>query len=209
MRAMFKRHMGTVYSVTFSPDGRFLVSGSEDCSVGIWNIRDGSSKKLLETGHVAYVVFSPDGKYIAAGDLSFLLYIWDSRTHNLIAKWKGHNTFVWCVKFTPDGKGLMSGSSDGAVKYWDVSSLGPHEVISGSEVATRGDSFPLIRNFPGHTVRCFSFNCEWLTKFTYTGAHSLYCVLSWQRSMGYHRFRRQERARMGCPNWRLAVDGRA
>ena len=186
---MFRHPRGIFYSVTFSPDGHSLVSGSEDGFVGIWNVRDGSCKKLSVTSHVVSVVFSPDGRYIGAGDLSYSLWIWDSRTHKVIANWGGHENFVWCVKFTPDGKGLMSGSSDGAVKYWDVSSLGSHEAVSGKGLLTRGNSFPLIRTFHGHTVCCIFFLLRWLTTFTSTGAHSLYCVFSWQHSMGYYRFR--------------------
>ena len=73
MRAMFKRHKNDVNSITFSPNGRSLVSGSDDRSVCVWNIRDGSSKKLPVTNEAHFflsVVFSPDGRYIAAGDLN-------------------------------------------------------------------------------------------------------------------------------------------
>ena len=146
---MFKRHTNEVNSISFSPDGRSLVSGSDDHFVRIWNIRDGSSKKLPvidEPGYFLSVIFSPDGRYIAAGDWGHSIWIWDSRTHKLVADWRGHSNAVWCVEFTPDGKGLMSGGEDTTVKYWDVSSLGVHVIP--------GNSFPLIRSFSGHTV-CF------------------------------------------------------
>ena len=161
---MFKRHGGTVYSATFSPDGRSLASGSEDCSVRVWNIRDGSSKKLPVTKDASFfvsVVFSPDGRYIAAGDLRHQLWIWDSRTHRLMASWMGHSDCVWCVKFTPDGKGLMSGGDDGVAKYWDLSSLGIHE--AGRAVVT---SFPLIQSFSGYTVS-FVVSSSWLTLLSF------------------------------------------
>ena len=145
---MFKRHEREVNSIAFSPGGRSLVSGSDDCSVRIWNIRDGSSKELpvINAGSFASVVFSPDGRYIAAGHLSYSLWIWDSRAHKLVANWEGHSGGVWCVEFTPDGKGLLSGGTDKTVKYWDVSS------VIGKEVETPGQSFPLIQTFFGHTV---------------------------------------------------------
>ena len=154
MRAMFKRHRNEVNSIAFSPDGRSLVSGSNDYSVRIWNIRDGSSKELpvTDAGLLLSVVFSPDGRYIAAGNTRYSLWIWDSRTRKHVANWKGHSGFVWCVEFTPDGKGLISGSSDRTVKYWDVSSFQIDEPASGREVVNPGHSFPLIRTFSGHTV---------------------------------------------------------
>ena len=184
MRAMFKRHRDEVNSISFSPDGRFLVSGSDDFFARIWNIRDGSSKKLPGSDFDFYlsIVFSPDGRYIAAGDMGKSLWIWDSRTHKLVANWKGHSRFVWCVEFTPDGRGLMSGSRDMTVKYWDVSSLGTHEAISGRETAASGHSFPLIRSFSGHTVRVFIlfYRMQFVEISTSTGHSLLHCVLPQQ-----------------------------
>ena len=62
---------------------------------------------------------------------------------------------MWCVEFTPDGKGLMSGGSDMTARYWDVSSLGMHGAASRREVVNPEHSFPLIRSFSGHAVRRF------------------------------------------------------
>ena len=169
MRAMLKRHMDEVNSISFSPDGRSLVSGSDDCSVRIWNIRDGSSKKLPVTpaaGLFLSVVFSPDGRYIAAGDTGQSVWIWDSRTHKIVANWEGHSHYVWCVEFTPDGNGLMSGSADTTVKYWDASSLGTHEAV------VPGHPFPLIRSFSGHIVRyCFYFIAYIVSRYSHLQNH--------------------------------------
>ena len=158
MCAVFKGHENELNCISFSPDGRSIVSGSDDHSVRVSNIRDGSSKKLPVTNDAGFflsVVFSPDGRYIAAGDTIKSLWIWDSRTQKLVANWKGHSVkSVRFVEFTPDGKGLMSGGMDTTVKYWDVSSLGIHKAMSRRETVVTRHSFPLIRSFPGHTV-CF------------------------------------------------------
>ena len=159
MRAMFKRHTNEINSISFSPDGRSLVSGSDDRSVRIWNIRDGSSKKLpasLDASWFSSIAFSPDGRYIAAGDWGYSIWIWDSRTHKLVASWKGHKGPVWCLGFTPDGKGLMSGG-DTTFKSWDVRTLGIHEAVQARKNVIPGDSFPLIRSFSGHTVRFYFY----------------------------------------------------
>ena len=107
-----------------------------------------------DAGFFLSVVFSPDGRYIAAGDKGHSLWIWDSRTHKLVANWMGHVGWVCCVEFTPDGKGLMSGGEDMTVRYWDVNSLGIQWATSGRLVVNPEHSFPLIRTFFGHTVRC-------------------------------------------------------
>ena len=147
MRTMFNEHTDSMDAIAFSPNGRFLVSASDDESVRIWNLRDGSSDIMPVTGETTYflsVAFRPDGRYIAGGDLGHSLWIWDSRRHKLVAKWLGHTAGVRCVEFTPDGKWLMSGSDNGTVKCWDMTSLG-----TGSE----SQSFPEIRSLSGHTVR--------------------------------------------------------
>ena len=154
MRAMFKGHKNVVNSVAFSPNGRSLISGSDDRSIRIWNIRDGASKVLqVSRTYFISVAFSPDGWYAAAADLNGSLWIWDSRTYKLVANWEGHVTGVWCTGFSPDGKGLMSGSTDKTVKYWDVSSLGIRQGASTGTAANEKQGFPELRSFLGHDVR--------------------------------------------------------
>lgn len=149
MSAVFKEHTGVIDGITFSPNGHSLVSGSDDQSVRIWSLRDGSSKVMPVFGRIGYflsVAFSPDGRYIAGANYNNSLWIWNSRTHKLVAMWRGHSYIVNCVEFTPGGQELMSGSHDRTVKCWDVSSLG-----TGPE----SQNFPEIRAFFGHTVRFF------------------------------------------------------
>ena len=60
-----------VYSVVFSPDGRFVVSGSGDGTTRIWDMMDGSSKILAITDsvddEVRSVATSSGGRLVAAG----------------------------------------------------------------------------------------------------------------------------------------------
>lgn len=62
-------HDCAVYSVAFSPDGRYLASGSEDETIKIWDTTTGEERRTLE-GHnhsIYSVAFSPDGRRIASG----------------------------------------------------------------------------------------------------------------------------------------------
>ena len=53
----------TVHSVSFSPDGRTLASGSEDKTIRLWDVKTGKLRKTLaHTDQVNHVLFSPDGK---------------------------------------------------------------------------------------------------------------------------------------------------
>ena len=136
-------------ATAFSPNGRSLLSASDDYTVRLWNLRDGSSKRIPAPGTSTSfcVAFRPVGRYIAGGDTTHCsIWIWDSRSQKLVAQWPAHPSAVWSIEFTPDGKGLISGGGDGIVKYWDVTSIG-----SGSH----WKSFPVIRRFSGYNVRLF------------------------------------------------------
>ena len=88
--ATFKRHTKTVFSVDFSPNGRFLLSGSFDRSVRIWCMPNESPNKLLdpEMTFVTSAAISPNGRYIAAGNEDGILRIWDFRSGQLLQRWK-------------------------------------------------------------------------------------------------------------------------
>jgi WD40 repeat protein len=132
VRNAFKGHTRHIFSLHFSPNGRLLVSTSDDNTVRLWNMHDGATKLLVEENptfldHPCYcsAVFSPNGKYVAASHRDGMVRIWDVCTGRLTRRMKAHTDWATCVLFTPDGKGLLSGGSDYRLKYWDVSSLDP------------------------------------------------------------------------------------
>ena len=93
--------------------------------------------------------------------------IWDARTGELLETLRGHKNWVYSVAFTPDGRGLVSGSRDKTLKYWDVSRLAnepgvrpnsqwasKRDALNGKKgVGTRESNIPCTMNFIGHKVR--------------------------------------------------------
>jgi WD40 repeat protein len=63
----FTRHQGQVWAVAVSPDGSTAVSGGQDKTARVWNLRTGAEIRVLEghTGLVRHVAFSPDGTRVA------------------------------------------------------------------------------------------------------------------------------------------------
>ena len=141
--ALFTGHTEPVNSVAYSPDGKTLVSGSEDYTIRLWDARTGQLLHTLEehTGGVNSVAFSPDGKMLASASNDTTARSWDTNTGQLLRTFrmipKNHiiltgSAEVHSVAFSPDGKLLATGS-DNAVWLWDVGT-GKRLVSSGADV---------------------------------------------------------------------------
>ena len=116
-------HSDGVLSVAFSPDGKYIASGSWDKTIKLWNVSDGSLLRTLKghTNSVSSVAFSPDGKYIASGSWDDTIRLWRVSDGLLLRTFEGHTGDVESVSFSPDGKYIASGSWDKTIKLWNVS----------------------------------------------------------------------------------------
>src|SRR5207302_1178412 len=87
-----KGHTGSVFSVTFSPDGKRIVSGSADKTLKVWDADKGTETLTLKghTGNVNIVAFSPDGKRIVSGSADKTLKVWDADKGTETLTLKGH-----------------------------------------------------------------------------------------------------------------------
>jgi len=145
-----------IFCLRFSPDGRHLASGLFDGKVRIWNQRDGSSRVFhnSDTG-IWSACFSPDGRQIAAGNSVGDVLIWEVRSGHLVASWKGHTNVLTRIAFMPNGKGLISGSWDNTMRYWDIgSTLSQMSDEKGHDAAGDEEKKESL-TFVGHTVGSF------------------------------------------------------
>jgi formylglycine-generating enzyme required for sulfatase activity len=108
--------------VSFSPDGKRIVSGSYDNTVKVWDAQTGQETLTLKihSDDVTSVSFSPDGKRIVSGSYDNTVKVWDAQTGQETRTLKGHSDWVSSVSFSPDGKRIVSGSYDNTVKVWDL-----------------------------------------------------------------------------------------
>jgi WD40 repeat protein len=109
-----------VRSVAYSPDGRYVATGSDDGTVKVWE--SSSGRRVADcTGHtnwVTSVAYSPDGRYMASGSRDGTLKVWESSSGRLVADCAGHTHRVTSVAYSPDGRYVVSGSSDRTLRLW-------------------------------------------------------------------------------------------
>lgn len=121
-------HISLVESMAFSPDGKYLASGSFQ-EVAVWDVQTGVLRKRLEgfAHNVVDLMFSPDSKLLAtaggAPTEDGEIRIFDVATWNKVTDIKGaHSDTVYGLTFSPDSKYIATGSADKFVKVFEVPS---------------------------------------------------------------------------------------
>ena len=110
--------------VSFSPDGRELASSSADASIRLWNVRDGSLKRILArrppNTPVTSLAFSADGRFEALGTVDGIVRVWSAQDGSFRYELRGHEGAVLALGFSPDGSWLYSGGADRTMRVWDM-----------------------------------------------------------------------------------------
>jgi len=175
-------HSNWVNSVSFSPDGKILATGSSDRTARLWDLQGNQIAELA--GHsdsVTSVSFSPDGKILATGSYDRTARLWDLQG-NQVAELAGHSDSVTSVSFSPDGKILATGSFDGTARLWDlqgnqVAELAGHsssvESVSfspdGKLLATGSyDGIVGLWDLQGNQIAEFAGHSDWVNSVSFS-----------------------------------------
>jgi WD40 repeat protein len=128
-------HTGALSSLAFSPDGKFLASGSNDKSIILWDVAERQPTGQSLIGHKAPVLglaFSPDGQRLASASADNTILLWDLTTHQPHGlPLTGHTDPVLSLAFSENGQFLVSGSADGTVILWNLAKDRP--ILAGQK----------------------------------------------------------------------------
>ena len=126
-------HIDWVIGVAHLPDGRRIITCSDNGSLRLWEIESGTQigDDWRDGGReqVCSIALSPNSRTVASGGRDGQVRLWDVETKKVVAKWTGHANCVGSVCWSADGERVVSGSEDGTIRVWDVESgdtlLGP------------------------------------------------------------------------------------
>ncbi len=115
-------HTKQVNSVAFSSDGKFLVSGSSDQTVRVWDPSSGQLLNTIEAGEkdILSVCYSPDGKYIASGGADNLVKVWSAQSGNKVWEFPEYKAQINAVTFSPDARYVAAGGGADNIVIWDL-----------------------------------------------------------------------------------------
>ncbi|WP_420387847.1 WD40 repeat domain-containing protein [Roseivirga sp.] len=127
-KKVIQAHKISVFTVQYSPDQRYLISGSRDAHLKVWEVSQAYALKQSIVAHmyaINHLVFSADGKHFVTCSMDKSIKVWDARTFQLLkvidkARHAGHGTSVNKVLWTNFNNLLLSASDDRSISIWDI-----------------------------------------------------------------------------------------
>jgi WD40 repeat protein len=125
-------------SVAFTPDGRFVITGSSDGKLRIWDVESGGEPRTVRahSARVNAVAATSAGQVISTSE-DKTLRIWDLASGAKLGVLDGHEGEVYSVAVTSDGRCAVSGSKDGTLKLWDLATNTVVRTFKGHDDSVR------------------------------------------------------------------------
>jgi WD40 repeat protein len=121
--AVLKGHLDWVRAAEFSPDGKTVVSGSEDGTAGLWDLATGRMRPVQVIG-LSSAAFAPDGAAIIAGRREAaggpFVSVWSTDPNQVepLLTIPEEKSWVFFARFSPDGSRIVTASADGKARVW-------------------------------------------------------------------------------------------
>ncbi len=146
-QAVLRGHTATPSWAKFSPDGKLVVTASDDGTARVWVASTGQSLAVLR-GHIgalSSVEFSPDGKSVLTAGIDGTARRWQTTAGTTKVVFSGQlGTWPWpSVQFSPDGRLVLvaPGSDPTTATVWDASTGRPVGVLKGHAAPVQSAEF--------------------------------------------------------------------
>jgi ribosomal RNA-processing protein 9 len=141
-------HKLAITCLVVSQNGKYIFSGSKDCSLVKWCLETGKKLKVIpggrkgteeqhvgHTSHIMALAMSTDSKFLVSGSDNNLIIAWNPENMELLHKFKGHRGAVSGLAFRKNSHTLFSCSHDRSVKVWDLDEMSYIETLFGHQEA--------------------------------------------------------------------------
>ena len=158
-------HTLPIVGISFTPDGRQLVSASEDKTIRVWDLPTGKTVRTIRgestlgiQGKIYAIALSPDGKWLAVGGWNsdqsvfneFGIRLYDFGSGRLVVRLETKNFLAFNLAFSPDSRYLISGNATNASVFasiWDVEQRQrKHDLFGGAAVGFMPDGARAVTN---------------------------------------------------------------
>jgi WD40 repeat protein len=155
MVAIFPGHLGTLYSLYYSPISDLTVTSGDDGTLRIWNLHEGVQLGILAKYQNCFLdpTISPDGYRVLAGMIvtafnytnpetgrqelicpnAQTLGYWDLETGKLIHAFEGDTGTILCTAFSSDGNHAITGCADSSIRIWDLKNKKQIQTFTGHQ----------------------------------------------------------------------------
>jgi WD40 repeat protein len=128
MKTEWKAHDNSVFTLRYIPDTSFLVSGSRDARLKVWDSGAGYKQAAEVVAHmyaINHIEFSPDGKHFVTCSMDKSIKVWHTEELRLLkvidkARHAGHGTSVNKLLWTSYNDQLLSAGDDRTISVWNI-----------------------------------------------------------------------------------------
>jgi WD40 repeat protein/serine/threonine protein kinase/tetratricopeptide (TPR) repeat protein len=115
-------HDSGISAVAFSPDGRTIVTGSDDKTARLWDAATGKAiaDPIRHEGAVTAVAFTPDGRTVATVSQDMTARLWDAATGKPVGEPMRHQDSINSLAFSADGRTIVTASRDETARLWNA-----------------------------------------------------------------------------------------
>lgn len=121
---MLTGHTDRCSCITYSPDGKFIISGSWDKSIRVWSSQTGEQKFLFSDAHKAPIIAlasDRQGQFFVSADKDGLVQSWTLEGRRSIFSCPSLHS-INALRISVDGKSIICGTAGGQIVSWDVTS---------------------------------------------------------------------------------------
>lgn len=128
LKYAFEAHTNSVFTLRYTKDGLYLMSGSRDARLKIWDARGGYKLVNEVVAHLFAIndlAISPDGKYFVTASMDKSIKVWDAESQQLLkvidkSRHAGHGTSVNKLLWSSHENQVISASDDRTISIWSI-----------------------------------------------------------------------------------------